>query len=293
MSQLSSITETALRLEAQGVDFTQLQVKNSLRNHYPVKDAKLANLELHLNTFNLLGVGSVLPDHFTETVRQAYIDRDTGLGDFINMLNARLVQLLVAVEKRNQVYLHQDLHRITKAQIGALNSGSQLSNDLYFTGFNQHNATTKNGIENSISQYFDVPCYVKPLTGKLTKLSAHSLSKIGTKNQHNQLGQTLSLGKSVVNPQSQATVVLQHRTLSDYRTFLPNTNKAKSLAHALQQQASSDLTFHLTHEVPRKSIRPAKLGHKKTGYLGWNTWLGAQNQQNYHNQIHLGDINHG
>ena len=127
----------------------------------------------------------------------------------------------------------------------------------------------------------------------MTALPLTSCSKLGMTGQHNRLGQTCSLGTRLFNPQGEATVVIQHKNLTSYRTFLPITNKAESLKSFLKQHASSDLSFHLTHQLPTRSIGPAKLGEAKTAHLGWNTWLGASNHKHYQSRISLGDINHG
>jgi type VI secretion system protein ImpH len=245
---------------------------------------------LTVNFMGLTGPQGVLPLCYTEFLMERLQKRDTGLADFFDVFNHRIVSLfyqawekyrfLVPYERGEKDRFSQNLGDLIG--LGTAGLQKRLEPDLaddslfYYTGLLAQHPHSAVALEQILTDYFEVPAAVEQFTGtwyRLDKSSQTSLKESHT--PYERLGFGTVVGDEVWDQQSLARIRLGPLSLDRYLAFLPTGAAYKPLHSLVRFYSSDQLDIEVQLVLKADETPPSELGceDKTAPRLGWVTWM--------------------
>lgn len=244
--------------------------------------------------FGLYGPSGVLPQHYTQLVIDRIRRKDTGLRDFLDIFNHRLLSLFyrawekhhfpVAYETAHQAKVSDLVTECLMHLVGFGNSGLrnrlQVSDNawLHYAGLMALSGPRTDALEGMISDHFQVPSSVSSFEGEWLRIPLEEQTSLGW----TQLGETKNNALGVDAVAGQRTWAVEHRfrievgplRLDQFRRFLPSGTLLASLAQLVRTYVGPQFDFDIQVTLHRLDVTGTELGIDSASRLGWNTWLG-------------------
>ena len=194
---------------------------------------------LRVNFMGLAGEHGPLPQVLTELLIDRAAVGDTGPGDFLDILNDRLLAVFYRARRKHQpmltpdlpdqgpwaLYLNALLGLATGGLDGRLSDGRHRVPDralLKYAGLMNRQPRSQAGLAGLLSDYLDVPVRVHPLIGRWQRLPADAQTRIGTRLGRNAgLGRSAVLGRRTWEQDGKLAVELGPLGPGRLQTFLP------------------------------------------------------------------------
>ena len=243
-----------------------------------------------VNFMGLTGPEGVLPLCYTDFVIERWERRDTGVADFFDIFNHRIVSLFyqawekyrftVSYERGEKDRLSQNLADLIG--LGTAGLQQRLSPDvadeslLYYTGLLSQRPHSAVGLEQVLSDYFEVPVAIDQFTGKWYRLDKRNQTSLTESNTlYESLGIGTVVGDQVWDQQSLVRVRLGPLELSQYLDFLPGGAAYKALRRLVNFYSGEQLDFEAQLILKRDKVPPCTLGEQDetAPQLGWVTWM--------------------
>lgn len=260
--------------------------------HLMFAPAELAQLQsseqgpprLEQYPFGMFGPNGPLPLHFTEIAyeRERQLD-DPAFGDFINMLQHRLIGLFYrAWADTDPAASHDrpDTDRF-KRYVGAMfglgfgahPSGDDIANHASLSRAARFGAQTRcaEGLQEVLSDYFELPVAVHSFAPAWLDLPLASRTRLGERSQNAQLGVGTTLGAACWQSQHRFEIVMGPLSLEAIERFLPGSAGLRELA-ALVRLYTTDEWQWVLRLRPKECAMPAvQMG--AGARLGWTSWI--------------------
>lgn len=229
----------------------------------------------------LAGVNGPLPRAFTDLVIERTFRGDTGVRDFLDVFNHRLVSIFYRGRKKYRPPLgHEPPNegRVARTLFALIGLGTphlpgrlevEDRSLLPYVGFLMGRRSMV-GLERFLSDYFGFPVRAEPFRGTWHRLEAHQLTRIGLGGQNQVLGQSAVLGERVWDQQAGFEVVLGPLTLRQMLDVLPTARGFPALCALVTFYAGDELDFHLRFVLRRAEIPELRLGQAGDARLGWS-----------------------
>ena len=154
---------------------------------------------------------------------------------------------------------------------------------LFYSGHFSNERRTAEGLEQILSEYFNLTVEVQEFAGQWLRLDrqhrSHLPSRGQTQTAHNLLGQSVVIGERVWDVQSKFRVVLGPLTLKQFEQFLPSGDGYQPLLDLTRSFAGVEYDFDVTLVLKADQVPPCCLGEQnQPAHLGWNTWLGSESR---------------
>ena len=289
---------------------------------------KSKKLEMTVNFMGLHGPNGVLPRHYNDLLiqlqRNNLNNEANALRDWFDLFNNRIIALFYLAWERTQLPVQQEQSEISGQrdpfqsffkclggiQTGGLQRRIQVSVPSFGGSINRTMSdlflSTKLArsrprmsvalVQNILSKATEAPVQISCFTPKWSVIPDHALARLGslTNSTQAQLGVNVSLGKRILNSQSNYTINIGPVDWRGLNRLLPpsnplNKSPSKTMLDAVRTLASlkTDPTLKPTIRIRLRSdsLQSARLGlHQESSgldqpsKLGWNTWLGEPNE---------------
>jgi len=244
--------------------------------------------KLVVNFMGLTGPLGVMPLTYAMLVAERARMRDTGLRDFLDIFNHRIISLFYKAWEKNQFttgYEHGGQDALTRHLFDVIGLGTSglrsrlaVSDEalLYYAGALAPHTRPAAALEGLIADYFGVPVEVEQFVGAWYRLEDTAYCVLGDEDDAGTLG-TAVVGDEVWDAQARIRLRIGPLTRRQYDALLP-TGSGWAALNALARffvgdQMDVDIRLVLAHD----EVRGCELGAAEDDALplGWTTWLGT------------------
>jgi type VI secretion system protein ImpH len=243
--------------------------------------------KLVVNFLGLLGPNGPMPTHLTEYVR----DRARNAGDptfarFLDVFHHRIASLFYRAWAVAQpvVSLDRDNGDRFSAYVGttfglgepALRKRDSVPDfaKLHFAGLLAGGTRHAAGLRLVLARFFGLPVDVLENVGHWMNLPAHSMSRLGTRDESARLGVGTMLGARIFDRQHKFRVVLGPLSMRDYKRFLPGGASLVRLTDWVRLYVRDPLDWDVNLQLRQSEVPRLALGRGQR--LGYTTWLHAR-----------------
>ncbi len=254
-------------------------------------------LAVTVNFMGLFGPMGALPLYYTEYIMQRLRVRvqrpdgtsvpDTALAGFLDIFNHRLISLYYQAWEKYRFYAAYERGEVDRLSrhllhlIGLGTPGLQKRQEVrddslvFYSGLLALHSRSTLGLEQILSDYFDVPVQVEQFRGAWYPLERSSQCRFEEADSYSeQLGIGAVAGDEIWDPQSGVRVRVGPLNLDQYLDFLPGGTAYRPLRALTQFFANGELNFDLQLVLRHDEVPPCELGHAGGSgpRLGWVTW---------------------
>lgn len=243
-----------------------------------------------VNFMGLTGPEGVLPLCYTELILSRLQNKDTALSEFFDIFNHRIISLFyqawekyhftVAYERDGQDQISRHLAELVGLGTAGLQKRlePEIRDDalLYYSGLLAQRPASAVGLEQLLSDYFEVPVEIEQFCGIWRKLDRKSQTCLDETNRYYEtLGFGVVVGDEVFDQQSIVRIRVGPLTLGRYLEFLPNGAAYRPLQKLVRLYAGDQKDFEVLLMLKRDETPSAELGGlgKAAPQLGWVTWM--------------------
>ncbi len=244
-------------------------------------------------TINFMGLSTMngpLPHPYTETLLQRIRAKDHATGEFFDIFNHRIVSLFYRGWKKYRFYIAYEQSRgetdlVTQSVYSLLGLGTAGLRErmtfadevtVFYAGILGQTHRTAQGLQQILSDYFDVPVRVDQFTGMWNRLSLGDQTVLnGSGSISERLGFATVIGDEVWDQQSALTVRVGPMPLVRYLEFLPGARAYDQLAAWLRLYSRSEFDFVVQLVLQRDDVPPVLLSEVQSEMprLGFASWL--------------------
>lgn len=279
------------------MDFVRF--KSAVRLSFPTSDVDEVKLggfkpgakhlaEVTVNLMGLAGALGPLDTPTTELIIERLSKRDTGLKDFLDIFNHRLVSLLYRIRKIHSIGLENEppgqdkisryLFSVIGLGTGGLMGRMQVRDRslLHYAGLLGQHPRSLVGLERLLSDHFKVGVEGHQFVGQWAELDESQWTKIGVSGQNQVLGRDpVVLGTRVWDQQSKIEIRLGPLTLQQFQTFIPTGWGFRSLCDLTRFYLGDTLDVGFRLVLKGDEVPQPVLGMVDEPRLGWTSWLTA------------------
>ncbi|MCA9524715.1 MAG: type VI secretion system baseplate subunit TssG [Myxococcales bacterium] len=257
---------------------------------------------MRVDFLGLAGVRGPLPLFYTQLIRDRVRLGDTGLRDFIDMLNHRLVSLLWRLKQKHRPTLHtgptheHDFSRYLMALSGLYTDTAQeafnhypdnydpegddhllLSQDLIgYAGLFWAHDRSMRGLERILEHQFGFHVHGLQCQGHWIYLEPEARTALSTTMGHNALGVTAIAGRRVWDAQAGFRLDIGPLDWDVFVDFLPIGRRWDALLKLVRYYTRNAFSFTF-----RLAVDPGQVHRRRPGLstqpagprLGWTSWL--------------------
>jgi type VI secretion system protein ImpH len=250
-----------------------------------------------VNFMGLTGPQGVLPLHYTLLAAERASARDTAMRDFLDLFNHRLISLFYRAWEKN---------RFTVAYERALGNDDAAADDpvlrhardlvgigteelhgragvddetlVYYAGLLGMRSRSAVGLEELVSDYFDVPARVEQFVGAWYPIDVSTQCEVGDESSlSSALGVGAVVGDEVWDQQSRIRLRIGPLARERYDEFLPGGSAHAALRSLASFYCNDEMDVELQLVLEREEVPSCVLGagddEAEATPLGWCTWL--------------------
>ncbi len=249
---------------------------------------------LVVNFFGLIGTMGVLPHFYTVLLMERLRVKDTGLRDFLDLFNHRFVSLFyrawekyhfgVAYERGALDAFSRNMLDLVGLGTKGLQSRLALRDEsiVFYGGLFAQRPRSAIGLEQVVSDYFDVPVKVRQFVGAWYKIDANTQCELDDWGYQvsRQLSVGALVGDEIFSNQSKIRLRIGPLSLAQYRQFLPDGSAYPALRSLVRFWAGDALESEVQLVLHRTSVPTCQLGDPdgEPPRLGWLSWAKSQTQ---------------
>ncbi len=245
---------------------------------------------LAVNFMGLSTINGPLPAPYTEMLLERTRAKDDATGEFFDIFNHRILSLFYRGWKKYRFYIAYEQSRgeddlVTRLMYDLIGLGTAglrrrmpIADEaaIFYGGLLGQNLRTAQGLQQILSDYFQVPLQVQQFTGSWNRLptSDNTVLNYGFSDSE-RLGFATVIGDEVWDQQGTLTVRIGPMPLARYLQFLPDGEAYPQLAAWLRMYARGELDFVVKLVLERDEVPGVLLSPEpaKMARLGFASWL--------------------
>jgi type VI secretion system protein ImpH len=241
-------------------------------------------LEMIVSFMGLLGIGGVLPIHYTELALDRVRHRDTSLWSFLDIFTHRTVSMFfrawgkyrfpVGYESGDDPFTGY-LFDFAGLGTNGLRGRSNIDDEslLPYVGLIAQKPHSLNSVENILSDYFGVRAKIVQFFGQWLPLGSDDVTRIGTQNIT--LGVNSITGTNVWDQQSKFRIRLGPLTFTQFQAFLPNGSARKAFLSIVKLVAGIEFDHDVQLRLLGRQVPGTVLTTRaaRRPMLGWTSFL--------------------
>lgn len=243
---------------------------------------------MEVNFWNIAGPHGALPNPLSEKVVERIREGDLALKEFIDIFNHRLLSIYYCVaQKYSFVLSPKNSIQTTTGHMLCAIGGIDPHQDKYlslsttdlaqYAGIVWQRPRSAAGLEQILSDYFQVPIHIEQFVGAWTDINRRQRSFIGRRRGRNhRLGRTTFLGKRFWQAGHHFIVHVGPLTAEQFHQFIPTGTAYVEMCDMIKFYSPLELTFQLKMSLKEKENLVA-LGFdnpSRENRLGWTAVLG-------------------
>lgn len=234
------------------------------------------------NFLGLAGANGPLPAPLAELVLERLRYKDTGLRDFLDIFNHRLISLMYRTRKVHRVTLSSQapergpmadyLYSFLGLGLARLRNRMALEDRalLPYTGLISQQPRSVVGMERILSDHFQAPVTVQQFSGGWRTIEPDQRTAMGKSGKNQLLGQTIVLGSRIWDQQGAFWIVVGPLSLDQFFHFLPDGNAYSPFCSMTRFYVGEEFEFRIRLKIEAAEIPETRLGQSK---LGWTSWV--------------------
>jgi type VI secretion system protein ImpH len=242
---------------------------------------------LEVNFMGLTGPLGVLPTAYTELMLERIRQKDTGLRDFLDLFNHRIISLFyqawekyrfaIAYERGERDRFSHHLLDLIGLGTAGLQDRQEIADDslIYYSGLFGMNTRSAAALEQILADYFDVPVEIEQFVGAWYPMDAENQCHLGEETGWSeQLGWGAVAGDEIWDEQSRIRVRLGPLSFREYCDFLPGESGWTELRALVRFFTRGEFDIEVQLVLEREEVPPCELREESEGplQLGWTTW---------------------
>ena len=290
--------------EGDNPDREAVRFQSTIRLDFPASDVEevappsdeKSPAEMQVNFLGLAGAEGPLPLPFVEHILERVRQKDTGLRDFLDVFNHRLVSLMYRGRKAHlpaltskppdQGAVASYLFSVIGLGLPPLRHRLRVPDAglLFYAGLLCQMPRSASGLERVLADYFQIGVRVRQLTGVWRKIEPEEWTSIGASGRNQALGQGAVLGKRVWDQQGAFKIELGPLPLNQFQDFLPGGSAYGPLCDLTRFYVGLGVDFFIRLTVDAAEVPESHIGAAK---LGWTSWLRTRPFESDDSQVRL------
>lgn len=220
--------------------------------------------DFYISFMGLTGPSGVLPQHYSELVLQRIKHKDTGMRDFFDLFNHRLISLFYRAWEKYRFsvnYLNSDMDQFSQTLHHLIGGNSQ--EQLYFSGFYNQKVRNAEGLTSILRELTGCEVMINQLVGKWQKLSHSEQTRLASRmepeGQYARLGHDASCGSKVWDINSSIEIILKPQSTDSIEDLMPKGKYLALVKQTIRSYLGSAIEFSLRLETQLGKIPNAQL----------------------------------
>jgi type VI secretion system protein ImpH len=255
-------------------------------------DEPAAVPEMTVTFFGLAGTGGILPWHYTQLLIDRLREKDSGLRDFLDLFNHRLIAQFYRAWAKCHFFVGyessprrppEETDRFTQmlfslAGMGtpALRGRQTISDHLFahYAGHFAHRPRSAVALQQIVADVFRVPTRIQQFQGQWMELRVADRTQLRA-GGNNRLGTSALAGRRVWGIENKIRVRLGVLRYEQFQRFLPGGAEFIPLGQLVRSFVGPEFDFDLQLVLCRQEVPRCELGGNGGVRLGRNSWLAA------------------
>ncbi len=244
--------------------------------------------EMRVNFMGLTGPLGVLPLPYSELVLDRLRNRDTALGDFLDLFNHRMISLFYRAWEKYRFFVpyeRGERDRFSQHVLALLGLGTpglqnrqQVSDDslLFYSGLLAVHARSETGLRQLLSDYFGVQVEIDQFVGAWYPVEVDAQCSLGEGERPSErLGFGAVVGDEIWDQQSRVRIRLGPLPMEQYMDFLPGREGHRHVRALTSLFAGEEYDVEIQLVLRRQDVPPCDLGASPESgpQLGWTSWV--------------------
>lgn len=236
----------------------------------------------------LTGPNGALPLVYTDFLEERERTKDPTAREFLDLFHHRALSLFYRAWLKHQIAPSEESSaaiRFRSYLAALVGMGSPLLRDrqcvddlafFYYSGLLALQPRSALALEQLLTDYFDVPVEVEPLSGGWFQLPRSMACVLEDESEDaGALGFGALAGTEYWDPNSRARIRLGPLGPEKYDWFLPGHEGYRALADLVRFFSRGEVDFDIQLVLKREAVPRCVLGGQEAEYarLGWTTWI--------------------
>jgi len=236
-------------------------------------------LEIRVNFLGLYGPASPLPPSYTERI----IEEDqtpAAVEDLLDIFNHRLISLFHLIWRKYRHFLRYEAGGADaisrrflalcgfpiddRSHIGRISRAALLPH----VGLMSLHSSSAETVAATVSNFFDLPCYVQEFVSRAVDISEDDMSRVGLC----RMGEDIMLGSRLMDDFGKFRIRLGEGDYDEIAPFLPGGERHQALIEILSMVNREPLDWDIEFAFRPGTVPPARLGEAR---LGWTSFCEA------------------
>ncbi|GGP73148.1 type VI secretion system baseplate subunit TssG [Shewanella ulleungensis] len=240
----------------------------------PIKynqDDKLA-ADMHVSFMGLTGPSGVLPSHYTELLLERLRLKDTGMRDFYDLFNHRIISLFYRAWEKYRFSVNYQSSTACKpdsfTHVLSLLSGKKSIN-RYYAGFNHTKTPSAESLRRMLNDFTGCQVEVCSFQGRWQHLSQTEQTRMASRSmpegQYARLGVDASIGSRVWDINSSVSINIKPKEGATVTQFMPGAASYEALKDLVSGYLGQSVKYKIFLEIKQKDAPTAQLSKSAIG----------------------------
>jgi type VI secretion system protein ImpH len=223
--------------------------------------------DLHVSFMGVTGTNGALPQHYTELVLERLKYKDTGMRDFFDLFNHRLLSLYYRAWEKYKFPIA--FEKYSESSIDSFSSvlnqlsGTSLSAGKYYAGFLNHSIRNVEGLKQILMDFTGCKVDIDQFQGKWQMLSEADQTRLGQRSQPEgqfaQLGFDACIGNKIWDINSDIKIVIKPSEDAQIEKFLSGGSINLGMKGLINQYLGRTIHHKLQLELINEQIPVTRL----------------------------------
>ncbi|WP_281558715.1 type VI secretion system baseplate subunit TssG [Thalassomonas sp. RHCl1] len=235
------------------------------------------SVDMLVSFMGLTGPSGILPRHYSELILQRLKFKDTGMRDFYDVFNHRLISLFYrawekyrfAINFQNANYQGENGTKNNDksqsdpfSQVLARLSGGEGFNQ-YYAGLFSKKIRSSDGLQQILSEFTRAKVRIEQFQGKWQYLPGSEQTRLGSRQQpegqYARLGLDASIGSRVWDINSSIAIHLTPEAGQEVKDFLPGESSAELVKQVIKRYLGNAVKVKILLHIKQRDVPPAQL----------------------------------
>ena len=246
--------------------------------HAGTDEEDKVSVEMLVSFMGLTGPSGVLPRHYSELILQRLKFKDTGMRDFYDVFNHRLISLFYRAWEKYRFAINfqhardvqgngdrpdksrTDLDPFSRV-LSCLSGGEGIRQ--YYAGIFSKKIRSADGLQQILSEFTGVGIRIEQFQGKWQYLPDSEQTRLGSchqsEGQYACLGVDASIGSRVWDINAGVAVHVRPKAEQTVKDFLPGEVRAEALTQVIKAYLGDVVNVKVILHMKLKDVPPARL----------------------------------
>lgn len=221
---------------------------------------KETSVDMSVSFMGLTGTSGALPQHYTELVLERLRKKDTGMCDYFDLFNHRIISLYYRVWVKYSFAINYNETKDHDSFSNVINALTRTSTNVgkYYAGLFHHRIRTVKGLKQILDHYTGCKTEIKQFVGRWHNLNENDQTRLAERSQPEGqfacLGVDTSIGDKVWNINSSISIVLVPPVKLKIESYLKGGEINKLIKLVVSCYLGNQIEFNIVLKIERRQI---------------------------------------